>query len=96
MSASDGLNDTLDAVSRVLLWCFIFATALALFWFCMMVLAGDWVYGMQSWFITMTREQFDLIMYSALASVKMATFFLFLFPCIGIRLVLRGRKAHAS
>jgi len=92
MSQSSNSDDPLQAIARVLLWCFVMSMALLLLWSCLIVFAGDMIYGVHSRFLDMTRQQFNLVHYALMVATKVGVFVLFLFPYVAIRLVQRAAK----
>jgi hypothetical protein len=91
MVESANTREFLNAVSKILLWSFGLNLVILLGWFLLLLLAGDLVYDWHSRFFQISREQFDAIHYLAMSLTKVAVFGLFLFPYVGIRLVLRER-----
>lgn len=87
------VNNLLDALAKVLLWCFVFGFIPLLVWFGLLVLAGDWVYEIHSQWFSLTRHEFDVIHYCGSGLLKLYVFLFFFFPYIAIRLVLRKRQA---
>ncbi|MFO7568871.1 MAG: hypothetical protein R6W75_03655 [Smithellaceae bacterium] len=81
----------LDRLSRVLLWCFIFAYALLLLWFSVFTLAGGWVYDLHARWFDLDWHDLNLIFYAGMAALKIFAVLFFLFPFIAIRLVLRKK-----
>lgn len=93
MNKPPNLSEVLDAVATILLWCFGLGVILVLFWFGLLVLAGDLVYNWHAKFFQIPREQFEALHYLGLMLAKLAVFQLFLFPYVGIRIVL-GKRAR--
>ena len=92
MNGSANLDESLHVVATILLWCFGLGMALLLVWFGLLVFLGDFVYDVHAKLFQFSRQQFDSLHYQALILAKMAVFGLFLFPYVGIRMVLRGRS----
>jgi len=88
----DEQNNCLDAVAGVFLRCFVLAVCLLLFWFVFYLLAGNWAYSIHSRWFGISRHDFDLMYYYAMAFFKMASFLFFLIPYIAIKLILRKKK----
>jgi hypothetical protein len=84
----------LERLAGILIRSFFFAIVLLLFWFFLYVLGGGaWSYRINFPWSTMTRHDYDLLNYCAMAFVKMCAILFFLFPYLAIRLVLRkGRR----
>ena len=78
----------LEAVSRVLIRCFVIVVIGLLLWGGMILLAGDWVYGVHSTVFPMTQDQFYAIHYTLIALTKIFIFLFFLVPYVSIKLVL--------
>jgi hypothetical protein len=89
MNQPQDRNDVLQTVATVLLWCFGLGLAVLLFWFGVIVLAGDFVYEVHSVFFDISREHFEAIHYLSITLVKTAVFMLFLFPYVGIRMAMK-------
>ena len=62
------------------------------FWFGALTLAGDLAYSIHAKIVPISRDQFYVIHYAGGLMTKAMIFFLFLFPYIAIRLVIRKRK----
>jgi hypothetical protein len=88
MNESANARELLDAVATILLWSFGLGVVLVLLWFGLLVLAGDLVYNLHAKFFQIPREQFEALHYLGLMLAKVAVFMLFLFPYVGIRIVL--------
>lgn len=86
------VGEVLEIIGRVLIRCFVMGVALMVVWLGFLVLAGEFTYNVHSRFIPISREQFDVIQYAAIAITKMCIFLFFLLPYIAIRLVLIRRK----
>lgn len=83
----------LESLAAILIRSFLLAVALLLLWFFLYVLGGGaWSYSMNTPWSTLSRHDFDLLNYSAMAFVKMCAILFFLFPYLSIRLVLREKK----
>ena len=83
--------DLLDALSKVLLRCFVLGYALILLWVGVYFAAGAVIYGPANRMFGLTAHEVDLIQYCGIAFVKCLVLLFFLFPYIAIRLVLRKR-----
>jgi len=92
MNGSANLDASLRVVATILLWCFGLGIALLFIWFGLLVFMGDFVYEVHARFFQIPRQQFDTLHYQAMILTKMAIFGLFLFPYVGIRIVLRKRS----
>ncbi len=89
MNHSSNLSDVLNAVAAILLWCFGLGAALMLLWLGMLLLAGDLIYDFHGRWFQISRERFDALHYQGLVLAKVALFWLFLLPYVGIKMVLR-------
>jgi len=83
----------LESLAAILIRCFFLSVALLLLWFFFYVLGGGaWSYTMNSPGSALSRHDYDLLNYCAMAFVKMCAILFFLFPYLSIRLVLRKKK----
>jgi len=93
------MNDTVNAdevfkkIASVLGWSLVFSIGMMCFWLFFLVCADDLVYRIHSYFFEITKEQMAVTHYAAMAFFKMLTTALFLFPWIGLKIVLRRRSA---
>jgi len=87
-------QDTLlERLAAILIRSFFLSVALLLVWFFFYVLGGgEWSYTMNSPWSALSRHDYDLLNYCAMAFVKMSAILFFLFPYLSIRLVLREKK----
>ena len=92
MDSANDLDRFWDTAAGVLLWCFVFSIAVLLLWWVLLVLFGNWVYAVHTYFFEISRNQFDVVHYAGMALLKIGAFGLFLFPFLGIKLVQRKRK----
>jgi len=92
MSAPTNVDDLLDAIGRVLLWCFGFGILLLGLAFGVILLAKDRIYEIHGQWYDLTPNQFDVVFYSVLAFAKTCVFLFFLVPYVSIRLVLSKRR----
>jgi len=91
MSSSTDVTEVLEAVGKVLLWCFVLGFVLLLVWFGFLMLAGDWVFAVHGTLFDLTRHELTLIHYCGMALAKLCVILFFLFPYLAIRLALRNR-----
>ena len=83
----------LESLAGIFIRCFFLAVALLLVWFFFYVLGGGaWSYSINSPWSALSRHDFDLLNYYAMAFVKIYAILFFLFPYLAIRLVLRNNK----
>jgi len=92
MNDSASLNDVLDAVAKILLWCIGLGVVFILLWFAMLVFMIDYSYDFYSKFTEISKEQFVALCFQGMMLAKAAVIELFLFPYVGIVLVLRHRR----
>jgi MFS superfamily sulfate permease-like transporter len=85
------VGNLLETIARVLIRCFFMGVALILIWLGFLVFAGEFTYNIHSWFIPISRQQFDCIHYAAMAITKLCIFLFFLLPYIAIRIVLKKK-----
>ncbi len=88
----DELNNLLDAVAGVCLRCFVLSVCLLLFSFVFYLLAADWAYSFHSRWFEITRHDFGLMYYYAMAFMKIVSFLFFLIPFVSIKLILRKKE----
>ncbi len=95
MGDSNNIYETLDVIGQVLIRCFILGIVVLFFWAGAVLFAGDLVYSVHSKLLNLSvsRQQFDVIHYGGMTLTKLVIFVLFLFPYIGIRLVLGRQEA---
>jgi len=86
-------NDLLDAVAKVLMWCFVLGFLLLLIWTAAYVLADDLIYRLHGKMFRLAKHELDLIHYCGIAFVKACVLVFFFFPWVAIRLVLKRRRA---
>jgi hypothetical protein len=79
----------LKYVARALIWSFLLAVALQVFWWIILLAADDWAYGIHASMFEITRREFDLVMYCGLLFVKVTALVFFLIPYIALRIALR-------
>ena len=92
MHDSNNANEMLEVTGQVLIRCFVLGLLVLLFWFGALTLAGDLAYSVHAKIAPISREQFYVINYAGGLMTKATVFFLFLFPYIAIRLVLKKRR----
>lgn len=61
-------------------WGFILNFGLLLFWFLMILIAKDFVFNIHSKIFSISKEQYNVVMYSALAAYKLMTYMFFFIP----------------
>ena len=92
MSNLNNANEMLGVIGQILIRCFVMGVLVLLFWLGALALGGDLAYSVHAKIVPISREQFYVIHYAGGLMTKATVFFLFLFPYIAIRLVIRKRK----
>lgn len=92
MANSKDTNELLSAIAQVLLWSFVFGFLLLLVWVAFYMIAPETIYGQAAWF-GLTPHEVDLIHYCGMGVWKTIVLFLFLFPYISLRIVLRKKTS---
>ncbi len=83
----------LESLAGIFIRCFFLSVGLLLLWFFFYVLGGgEWSYSMNSPWSALSRHDYDLLNYCAMAFVKMCAILFFLFPYLSIRMVLQKKK----
>ena len=90
---SDQTTDQLNAVAKVLLWCWVFGLAVLLFWWGSITLAGDLTLGVHGDMFGLTRPQLNVIHYCGILLTKLVVGVFFFIPWLSIRLVLKKGRA---
>jgi len=86
-------NDMLfDTLARVLIRSALIGAAFLLLWFLVFLVGADWMYGAHSKWFDISKHEFQVMNYYAMAFVKMCLGVFFLFPYLSIRLVLWKKK----
>lgn len=68
-------------------WCSLINVALLLLWSLFFLVAPDLVYRIQKKFVSISRESFDLVMYSFLGLFKLLVLVLNIVPWIALRII---------
>jgi hypothetical protein len=77
----------LEIIRAVLAWCSVINIGILLVWFLFFTLAHDWIYRVHGRWFRMSREKFDAIHYSAMASFKCGFLLFNLVPYLALRIV---------
>ena len=77
----------IPTLTAFFMWCTIINGALFLFWSVFMMAAPDMVYRTQSKFVPISREQFDLAIYTLMGLFKFGLIFFNLVPWIALSIV---------
>ena len=91
MSEQNNLENIFDAIAKILIRSFITGIALLTVWLVLVIGLPDWVWQMHAKIFDLSREQVARAHYAGMMVTKSGIFALFLFPYIGIKLVL-GKK----
>lgn len=75
-----------ETLSNFLLWCAVINYALLITWFLAFLLARDLIYKMHSKFFRISEEQFNAIIYAAIAFYKILIIVFSLIPYIALRI----------
>jgi hypothetical protein len=86
-------DDLLDAIAKILLRCWIFGFILLLFWWGVVMLAGDLFYGVHDSMFGLPRPQLEVIDYCGMRLTKLVVGLFFFIPWVSIWLVLKKRRA---
>ncbi len=96
MSEQNSVENMLDAIAGVLITCFVIGIVFLTIWVVLVMGVPDWAWQMHGKFFDLSGDQVVLVQYAGLLITKVAIFGLFLFPYIGIKLVLRKRNRRPS
>ena len=69
------------------MWCSILGFGLMLFWSACVFFMPDFVFKLQSYFMTLERKPYDLAMYCFLGAFKFATIVFFLIPYVALEII---------
>lgn len=89
---NSNVSEMLEVISRVLIRCVVMGVMALLFWGGVLLVSGDFIYGIHSRFVPMSRGQFNVVHYAGMLATKAAVSLLFLFPYIALRLVIAKRN----
>lgn len=81
-----------DAIAAILLRCFIITIFALLFVWISVVFKGDYFYQLQTLFVSVSRQDFDLFVLYFLTFMKVLNVVFFLFPFIAIKHFLHSQK----
>jgi hypothetical protein len=81
-----------DTLAKVLIRCAIMGYALLLLSAALCVFGRDTLYDLNSRFVSLSKHEFDLIIYGFIVLTKSVIWLFFLIPWVAIRLVLRKSK----
>ena len=77
----------IQTLTSFFMWCTIMNGALLVLWTTMLVLAPDLVYRMQSKWFPITRETFDVVIYSFLGLFKIVFLVFNVVPYVALLIV---------
>ena len=75
------------SIRAFLMWCTILNVGLLVLSSLMCICAGDWMYRIHSKLFSISRETFNVAIYSFLALYKLLIFVFNLIPCVALSLV---------
>lgn len=81
-----------NAIAAILLRCFIVTFLALLFVWILIVFQGDYFYQIQTLFVNVSHQDFDLFVLYSLTSMKVLNVVLFLFPFVALKHFLHGQK----
>ena len=85
----DSTRDLFDALSKVLLRCWLLGFALLLVWLVVVLVLGDTMHKLHAAMFGLSAHELDVILYCAMALLKLLVLVFFFAPWLSIRLVLR-------
>ncbi|MHC4173080.1 MAG: DUF6868 family protein [Planctomycetota bacterium] len=77
----------IDCIRAFFMWCTILNFALLLFSSLMCMCAGDWAYRIHSKLFSISRETFNVMIYSFLGLYKLLVFVFCLIPYIALSII---------
>ena len=77
----------IDSIRAFFMWCTILNVALLVFSSLICVCAGDWVYRIHSKWFSISRETFNVAIYSFIALYKLLVFVFNIIPYIALLIV---------
>ena len=87
---------SINVIRAFFKWCTIINGGLLIFWSLLLRYAGDWVFGMQSGWIPITRDAFHSEIYLLLGFFKIIVIVFNLVPYIALAIVGRGQASNKS
>lgn len=96
MNHTSIVEESLDAVSKVLLRCFIIGFLVLIICFIVVLFSAPFAHGVFSTIYPISKEAFDLMRLCALLLVKIELFVFFLLPYIAIRMTLNKLNSEES
>ncbi len=77
----------IDSIRAFFMWCTILNVALLSLSSLMCICAGDWVYRIQSKLFSISKETFNVVIYSFIALYKLLVIVFILIPYIALLIV---------
>jgi len=77
----------IETVTRIFMWCTVFNAGLLVLTSVMCIYAGDWVYGMHSKFFSISRETFNVAIYSFIGLYKILVIVFNVIPYVVLLIV---------
>ena len=77
----------IDSITAFFMWCTILNVALLLLSSLLCVCAGDWAYRIHSKLFSISRETFNVVIYSFIALYKLFIFVFILIPYLALLIV---------
>lgn len=77
----------IETLTAFFMWCMILNVALLVLSSLICVCAGDWVYRIHSKWFSISRETFNVVIYSFIALYKVLIFVFILIPYIALLIV---------
>ena len=78
---------TIDSLTAFFMWCSVINGALLVFWSLFVILVPDTVYRLQSRWFPISRDSYQLVMYSFLGLFKVMYLVFNLVPFIALKLI---------
>jgi len=85
---------SINVIRAFFKWCTIINGGLLIFWSLLLRYAGDWVFGMHSGWIPITRDAFNTEIYLLLGFFKIIVIVFNLVPYFALVIVGRGQAAN--
>ena len=82
----------LNAIAGILLRCFLITVLALLFVWILVFFQGNYFYQIQTFFVDVSRREFDLFLLYSLTFMKILNVVFFLFPFVAIKLFLLVQK----
>ena len=92
ISPSKDTIRTLDAITNILLRCFIITVGAMLFTWLVVFILGDVIFSIYSQLMEISRKEFDLFFLYTMTFLKALNILFFGIPFVAIKWYLRGNK----